>query len=171
MNVKKLCVLGVLSGLTLSLWAAEAAIPPPVPLPGVRLGLSNIFILLTLRLYGRREAALVLGAKTVLGAAMAGTAMSFLYSLAGGVLAWCVMALLSPRVSPRMLWSLSAYAAVAHGLGQLGVARLLLGSSGVWWYLPALLIAGLIAGTFTGLCAGFALPHLRRILRLPEDRS
>ena len=166
MKTKKLCVLALLSAVALSIWAAEGLIPPIVPLPGIRLGLANILLLLTLYLYGRRETALVLTVRLVLGAALAGTLMSFLYSLAGGLLAFAVMALLKPRVRETKVWALSAYAAVAHNLGQLLCARLLLGTPGIWWYLPALMLSGILTGLFTGFCARFALPLLRKALRL-----
>ena len=163
MKTKKLCILALLSAVSLSIWAAEGLIPPIVPLPGIRLGLANILLLLTLYLYGRRETGLVLLVRLILGAALSGTLMSFLYSLAGGLLAFGVMCLLKPLVRETRVWALSAYAAVAHNLGQLLMARLLLGTSGVWWYLPALLLSGILTGLFTGFCARFALPLLRRI--------
>ncbi|MBR5700984.1 MAG: Gx transporter family protein, partial [Oscillospiraceae bacterium] len=96
MKTKKLCILALLSAVALSIWAAEGLIPPIVPLPGIRLGLANIILLLTLYLYGRRGTCLVLAVRLILGAALAGTLMSFLYSLAGGVLAFAVMGLLKP---------------------------------------------------------------------------
>ena len=139
MKTKKLCILALFSAIALSIWAAEGLIPPIVPLPGIRLGLANILLLLTLYLYGRRETALVLTVRLVLGAALAGTLLSFLYSLAGALLAFGVMALLKPR------------------------ARLLLGTPGIWWYLPALMLSGILTGLFTGFCARFALPPLRRL--------
>lgn len=170
MKTKKLCILALLSAVALSIWAAEGLIPPIVPLPGIRLGLANILLLLTLYLYGRRETALVLTVRLVLGAALAGTLMSFLYSLAGGLLAFAVMVLLKPRVRETRVWALSTYAAAAHNLGQLLCARLLLGTPGIWWYLPALLLSGILTGLFTGFCARFTLPRLRKALRLPEEK-
>lgn len=165
MKVRKLCILALFSAIALTIWAAEAVIPPPVPLPGVRLGLANIVLLLVLYLWDRRDAALVLAVRLILSAAIAGTLMSFLYSLAGGLLALAVMALLRDRVSDRRVWMLSAYAAAAHNLGQLLAARLILGAPGLWAYFPVLLLSGLVTGVFTGLCARYALPPLRRLLR------
>ena len=164
MKTKKLVLLALFSAIALTIWAAEALIPPPVPLPGVRLGLANIVLLLTLYLYGRRETALVLAVRLILGAALAGTVMSFLYSLAGGLLAYAVMALLRPRVKKKHIWMLSAYAAVAHNVGQILAARLILAAPGLWAYLPVLLLSGLVTGLFTGLCARFALPPLGKVL-------
>ncbi len=162
MKTRKLCILALLAAIALSIWAAEAAIPPIVPLPGIRLGLANVVTLLTLYLYGRREAAAVLAVRLILGAALAGTLMSFLYSLAGGLFALGVMALLRPRVGEKQVWMLSAYAATAHNLGQLLAARLVMGTPGLWWYLPPLLLSGVLTGVFTGLCARFVLPVLKK---------
>jgi heptaprenyl diphosphate synthase len=162
MKTRKLCILALLAAIALSIWAAEAAIPPIVPLPGIRLGLANVVTLLTLYLYGRREAAAVLAVRLILGAALAGTLMSFLYSLAGGLFALGVMALLRPRVGEKRVWMLSAYAAAAHNIGQLLAARLVMGTPGLWWYLPPLLLSGVLTGAFTGLCARFVLPVLKK---------
>ena len=170
MKTKKLCILALLSAIALSIWAAEGLIPPIVPLPGIRLGLANIILLLTLYCYGRRETGLVLAVRLILGAALAGTLMSFLYSLAGGIMAFAVMSLLRPRVRETRVWALSAYAALAHNLGQLLTARLVLGTPGIWWYLPALMLSGILTGLFTGFCARFALPVLRKIPGLPGGK-
>lgn len=169
MKTKKLCILALLSAAALGIWTAEGLIPPIVPLPGIRLGLANILLLLTLYLYGRRETGLVLTVRLILGALLAGTFMSFLYSLAGGLLAFSVMCLLRPRVREKRVWALSAYAATAHNLGQLLAARLLLGTPGIWWYLPALMLSGILTGLFTGFCARYALPLLRRALGLSSS--
>ena len=106
MKTKKLCILALLSAIALSIWAAEGLIPPVVPLPGIRLGLANIILLMTLYLSGRGETGLVFAVRLVLGAALAGTLMSFLYSLAGGLLSYAVMCLLKPRVRETRIWAI-----------------------------------------------------------------
>lgn len=164
MSVKKLARLALLAAAALILFAAEAQLPPPVPIPGVKLGLSNVFVLLALSLYGRREAALVLALKTLLGAAVAGTLLSFAYSAAGGLCCFTLMALLKGRVTEKQLWFLSAAGALGHNFGQLALAVLLLGAPGLWWYAPVLVLSGVVTGVFTGLCARAALPPLRKTL-------
>lgn len=152
MKLKTICTLGLLSALALGIYALEGMLPPIVPVPGIKPGLSNIMILVTLRLFGKKEAGAVLCVKTVLGAAIAGTLMSFLYSAAGSLCAYAVMLLLEGAAGKR-LWLLSAYGAAAHNTAQLAVARVVLGAEGLIWYLPVLLISGVITGIFTGLCA------------------
>ena len=161
MKLKTLCTLSLITALALGVYALEAQLPPIVPIPGIKAGLSNIMILLTLYCFGKREAGLVLLLKTVLGAALAGTLLSFFYSAAGGACAYAVMLLLRRHTGKR-LWLLSAYGAAAHNFAQLAVARAVLGAKGIWWYLPVLLVSGIVTGCFTGLCAGFACRSLKR---------
>ena len=162
MKTKKLTMLGLLSALSLILFVLELRLPALIPVPGVKPGLSNIVVLVALFAYDRKSAAAVLFVKTVLGAVFAGSMLRFLYSLAGGVCCFAAAAALKGAVSEKQVWFLSALAACAHNFGQLLTARLVLGTPQVWWYAPILALAGVIAGVFTGFCARFALPVLRK---------
>lgn len=166
MNVKKLCMLALLTAAALVIFVAEAQIPPIIAVPGVKLGLSNIIVLLTMYVYGRREGAVVLGLKTVLGSIFGGQLMSFFYSAAGGLLCMAVMALLKGILTEKQIWATSAFGAAAHNIGQLIVAIAILGTEKLVWYLPVLLASGIITGLFTGLCAQSALPRLRKAMKL-----
>ncbi len=165
MNIKKLCTLALLTAAALVIFVAEAQIPPVIAVPGVKLGLSNIIVLLTMYLYGRREAAAVLGLKVVLGSIFGGQLMSFFYSAAGGLLCLAVMALLKKPLGEKQIWATSAFGAVAHNIGQLIVAIGILGTEKLVWYFPVLLASGIITGLFAGLCAQLALPRLRAALK------
>ncbi len=166
MNVRKLCTLALLTAAALVIFVAEAQIPPVIAVPGVKLGLSNIIVLLTMYLYGRREGAIVLGLKIVLGSVFAGQLMSFFYSAAGGLLCMAVMALLKGILTEKQIWATSAFGAAAHNIGQLIVAIAILGTEKLVWYLPVLLASGVITGLFTGLCSQITLPRLRKAIKL-----
>ena len=166
MNVRKLCTLALLTAAALVIFVAEAQIPPIIAVPGVKLGLSNIIVLLTMYIYGRREGAVVLGLKIVLGSIFAGQLMSFFYSAAGGLLCLGVMSLLKGMLTEKQIWATSAFGAAAHNIGQLIVAIAILGTEKLVWYLPVLLASGIITGLFTGLCTQITLPRLRRAMKL-----
>ena len=166
MNVKKLCTLALLTAAALVIFVAEAQIPPVIAVPGVKLGLSNIIVLLTMYIYGRREGAVVLGLKIVLGSIFSGQLMSFFYSAAGGLLCLGVMSLLKGMLTEKQIWATSAFGAAAHNIGQLIVAIAILGTDKLVWYLPVLLASGIITGVFTGLCAQVTLPRLRKAMKL-----
>lgn len=164
MNARKLCTLALLTAAALVIFTAEAQIPPIIAVPGVKLGLSNIIVLLTMYIYGRREAAAVLGLKIVLGSIFAGQLMSFFYSAAGGILCLVLMSLLKGVFTEKQIWATSAFGAVAHNIGQMLVAVFVLGTEKLLWYLPVLIASGVVTGVFTGLCAQAALPRLRRAM-------
>lgn len=166
MKVKKLCILALLTAVALVIFVAEAQIPPVIAVPGVKLGLSNIIVLLTMYIYGRREAAAVLGLKIILGSIFSGQLMSFFYSAAGGVLAFAVLALLKGILTEKQIWAASAFGAAAHNIGQLVVAIAILGTDKLAWYLPVLLFSGIVTGLFTGFCAQICLPRLRKAVKL-----
>ena len=166
MKTKKLTTLALLAAAALVIFVVEAQIPPPVAIPGVKLGLSNVIILLTLYLFGRREAAAVMAVKVLLGSVFTGQMVSFLYSAAGGCLCLLVLALLRGLLTEKQIWAASAFGAVAHNLAQIAVAAAMLGTEKLFWYFPVLVISGLLTGLFTGLCAQLALPRLRRGLKL-----
>ena len=58
------------------------------------------------------------------------------------------------------------YAAVAHNLGQLAVAIAVMGTTAIGYYLPVLLISGVITGAFTGFCGQFTYARLAKSLQI-----
>ena len=89
--------------------------------------------------------------------------MTLLYSLGGGLLAWAAMLMLKKLLTREQIWLCSPVAAVFHNIGQLLVAAAFLKTWAVMAYLPYLLLAGIAAGLFTGLCAQFLIRHLERL--------
>lgn len=164
MSVKKLTLLALFTTISLAIYAAESAIPPLVPLPGIKLGLANVVTLILLRHFSLRDAAIVLSVRIGLSALLFGQALSLLYSLAGGFLSLLVMAFLMRLLSKRMLFLSGAMGGLAHNMAQLMTALAVTSTPGVLAYLPFLVLSGGLAGLFTGLCAQAAgrylTPHL-----------
>ena len=119
MSTKKLTLLAMFATISLAIYAAESAIPPLVPLPGVKLGLANVVTLILLRHFSLRDAAIVLSARIGLSALLFGQALSLLYSLAGGVLSLLVMALVMKLLCKRMVFLTGAMGGLAHNMAQL----------------------------------------------------
>lgn len=167
MTVKKLTALALFTTLSLAIYAVESAIPPLIPIPGIKLGLSNIITLLLLRHYSLQDAALVLAARIFLSALLFGQFLSLLYSLSGGLLSLLAMYLLCRLLQNRYLFLTGAMGGFTHNLGQLLVAYLITATPGVLAYLPYLVISGLLTGLFTGFCAMFSgkylLPHIKKL--------
>ncbi len=160
---KRLTTLALLTAIALTIFLAEAQLPPLVPVPGVKLGLANIVTVCAVFALGARDALLILCARVFLGAVFSGQMMTLLYSGAGGLLAWAVMVLLFRLLTRKQLWLCSPVAAVFHNLGQLLAAAAVMRTWAVLAYLPYLLLSGIITGLFTGLCAQFLLARLEGI--------
>ena len=155
MKIRKLTTMALLCAIALTIHMVEAQIPPIVPLPGVKIGLANIVTVFAVFSLGPGEAAMILAGRIFLGAVFAGNFSSILYSAAGGVCAILVTILLRRIVTKKQLWVAGSLGAVAHSIGQVAAASLLMGSMGVLVYLPVLAAVSVVTGFCTGLCAQF----------------
>ncbi len=161
MKVKKLTFMAVLLAAALTVFVAEAQLPPPVPIPGVKLGLANVVTLAAIVWLGRKEAAAVLFLRIIIGSIFAGQAVSFIYSAAGGLVCFCVMAAVFPLMGKERLWAVSVLGAVGHNVGQIAAAAFVMSVWQVVVYLPVLIASGIITGAFTGLAAQLVIKRVR----------
>lgn len=153
---KKIAVLAMMTGFGLIMFMVESLFPPMF-FPGAKMGLSNIFSLLTLVIYGLPEALIVVIARTVLGSLFAGNASLLLYSLTAGVASVIVSRLLMfafPKVS---LLAVSVVSAVVHNTVQLLVYCALTQTALIFSYLPYLALLGVLAGVIVGLAVIFTV--------------
>lgn len=162
-KTKKLVLTAVLAAAALCIFVLEAQIPAPLPIPGVKLGLANVITLTAMALLGRKQALAVLLVRLLLGSMFTGGFSALLYSVAGGVLAYAVMAVLIGVFPDKLLWVVSVLAAIAHNVGQLVCAVLVTGTPSLFWYGPALLVAAILTGAFTGAAACFLLRALKKL--------
>jgi heptaprenyl diphosphate synthase len=164
-KTKRLTLLSLLTAMALALHVLEALLPPLTAIPGVKPGLANIMTLVTMALLGPGDALAVLLARVVLGSLIAGQVTAIGYSLAGGLPAYALLLALYRRFPRRQLWVLSVLCAIVHNLGQIALAVLVTGTAAIVWYLPVLLISGILAGAFTGALAQLVLSRLSYIRR------
>lgn len=159
----RLARLGMLTAAALILYVIELQLPSPVPIPGVKLGLANIFTVAAVYCFSAREACVMLTVRVVLGAIFAGNLSSLLFSASGAALCLAGMLVLSKILPLKYIWLCSIFGALLHNTGQMGMAVFIMKSAGVLAYLPILLATGCITGLFTGLCAQFMVKRLHQI--------
>lgn len=163
-KTKRLSLMAMLTAASLIIFIVEAQIPPIVPVPGVKLGLANIITLTAMVILGRREAGLILLCRIALGSVYSGGVSGFLFSIAGGVLAYAVMCLLLNAFRGKLIWVLSIFGAVGHNVGQLAVALMITGTPQIaLYYGPALMAAGIATGAFTGFGAMYLIKALEKL--------
>lgn len=137
---------------------------PVVGIPGVKLGLANLVVLVTLYLLRPRDALAISCLRILLVGFTFGSPASMLYSLAGGLVSLGVM-VLCRRTEKFSLLGVSIAGGVSHNLAQLAVAAAVLRTPQIAWYLPVLLLSGMLTGALIGVAVRLCLPKLRRFTR------
>lgn len=148
----KIAYWGVFLALALVCSYVESLIPISFGIPGVKLGLTNIVVILMLYTIGAKDAILISVLRIILAGFMFGNAFSIIYSLAGGILSFVVMLLLKNTGKLKIL-SISTAGGISHNVGQLIVAALVVENYNILFYVPVLIIAGIITGFLIGLLA------------------
>lgn len=153
---------GVFTALALIFSYVETLIPFHIGIPGVKLGLANLIIVIALYKMSLKETYLLSVVRVVLSGFIFGNYFSIIYSLAGGLLSLTVMALLRKRGGFSIL-GISIAGGVCHNIGQLAIAMVVVETFSVIYYIPVLLIAGLATGLLIGIAADGMLKRLINI--------
>lgn len=159
MRTQRLTLLALLTSVGLAIHVFEAILPPPLPLPGAKLGLANIVTLIALTHFSRHDALKVLLARIFLAGLFGGQLVSLMMSLAGGLSCYAA-SVVALRRAPLGLRTLSVIGAVAHNLGQLAMAAFIMHTAGIIFYLPFLLLMAIPAGLLTATAAELLIKHL-----------
>lgn len=144
--------MGVFLALALICSYVESLIPISFGIPGVKLGLTNIVVVLMLYCIGAKEALAVSVCRIVLAGFLFGNLFSILYSLAGGLLSFFIMWAVK-RTGKLGILPVSVCGGIFHNIGQLAVAALVVENYNVFYYLPVLLLAGAATGLAIGVVA------------------
>lgn len=138
-----------------------ALIPINFGVPGIKLGIANLIVVIGLFFLPPAEVLMISIARILLMGYLFGNGMSILYSLAGGLLSFFVMLLLK-KIKGFSMTGVSIAGAVAHNVAQICVAAYVVQNTKLFYYLPVLLIAGVITGTLIGILSGriFLAIHL-----------
>ena len=153
---------GVFTALAHIFSYVETLIPISFGIPGVKLGLANLVIVIALYKIRPGEALLLSVTRVALAGFIFGNYFSIIYSLAGGLLSLAVMAFLKKEGGFSVI-GVSIAGGVSHNVGQLIVAMLVVETFSVIYYVPVLLAAGAITGFFIGILAEQMLRRLRNI--------
>ena len=163
MKTKRLTRAALLTAIALTIFMVEAQLPALAPVPGIKLGLANIVTVYAMFLLGPADTLAILLCRVFLGSLFAGQLMTLFYSLGGSLACYGVMLVLRKLVTERQIWVCGILGAMAHNIGQICVAIGITRTPGLLYYLPALMVSGILTGCFTGLCAQFLVCRMERI--------
>lgn len=164
-KLNKIIFLSLLTSIGLALSVLESAIPLPIPIPGAKLGLSNMVILVSLVIFGFKEAFVVGVLKSIVLVLITGSVSSLIYSLSGSILSCIIMFIVYKYFSRFFsLIGVSIFGAVAHNVAQVSVAAAMMYNLRIYSYLPILLLMSLFTGYFVGLSSIYISKSLKKNL-------
>ena len=158
----KVAVFGVFTSLDLILSYVELLIPINFGIPGMKLGLANLLVVILLYKGCPRDALLLSVIRILLSGLIFGNMFSIFYSLGGGLLSLAVMVFLK-KTGQFTVAGISIGGGASHNVGQLLVAMFVVQTYQVGYYLPVLLIAGVITGAVIGILSAEVLKRTQSI--------
>ena len=138
-------------------------LPSLTPIPGVKLGLANIITVYAIFILSPLDTLIILLCRIFLGSIFSGNMSILLYSLSGGILCYLAMIISKKFLSLENIWICSIIGAIAHNIGQVLIAIFITKTTSLAFYLPVLLLSGIIAGMFTGLTSQYLISKLNII--------
>ena len=149
---------GLLFALAMALSFVEGTLVIPGLMPGMKLGLANIVVMYALFFMGGKQALVLDLLKALFVFLVSGWTAGFL-SLCGGLFSLLVMWVLYYHFPVQPTWFiLSVCGALAHNVGQLLGASVILSSAMSLYYAPVMLVFGLIMGSLTSITLRALLP-------------
>lgn len=155
-TAKAVATCGVMTALAIVFGYIEHLIPMPFGIYGLKLGLANLAIVITLYALNSYYALSINATRIILCSILFGSFTSFWYSLVGGALSFAIMILIK-KTKKFSVIGVSVCGAITHNLGQIAVAMILTEEFRVAIYLPILLITGAITGTLIGMISTLIL--------------
>ncbi|MCR4996917.1 MAG: Gx transporter family protein [Butyrivibrio sp.] len=152
-KTNKIALYGVLTTLAIILGYVEMQLPAFFAVPGIKLGLTNIVVVVALYSLGDKSSLFINFVRIAIVSMLFGTLMAFIFSAVGGILSTTVMILLKKtgKFSPI---GVSAVGGVSHNIGQIIVAMFVTGTTNIAWYLAILWITGTVSGVLVGFIGG-----------------
>mgnify|MGYP000227615003 CR=1 FL=1 len=161
MSAKKTAFYGMFLALALVAGYIEQLIPINLGIPGVKLGLANMLLLY---IVGVPAACLISVLRILLSGFLFGSGFAMVYSAAGAAMSMLVMALLK-KTKKFSSVGVSVAGGIFHNVGQIIVAMIILETKALAYYLPILILSGLVAGILIGILSGILIKRLNPIIK------
>ena len=161
MDYKKIPYYGLFAALAILMGYVEMIIPVPIPIPGVKLGLANVIIIIMMYFMDTKSAFFISVVRVLLSGLLFAGLAGLLYSLSGALCSFLAMALLK-KTERFSIIGVSLSGGVFHNVGQIVVAALMVENVKMAYYLPFLLVSGVVTGILIGIVAKTALGYLKR---------
>lgn len=161
-KIKQIAMMAILIALSFVLSYVDSLIVLPFGIPGIKLGIANIAIIYTLYKIGAKEAIVVSILRLVLSSILFGSVLTFLYSLVGAVLSLSLMIILKKYTNLALI-TISISGAILHNIGQIIVAVIVMATKEIVFYLPILIITGILSGIGVGILSVLTIKYTKNL--------
>lgn len=159
-KTRTVALCGVMTALAMIFSYVESLIPIPIPVYGVKLGVANIAIITVMYAIGEKEALIINCIRITLTALLFGNLNSFIFSMSGGLLSFVVMVLLK-KIKVFSMVGVSVAGGVFHNVGQIIAAIFIMDTGAIIYYLPVLIVAGVITGIVIGIVSALVAKRVK----------
>lgn len=163
MSNKRIAFLGLFVALAFVLSYIEYLLPLNIGIPGAKIGIANLAVMVTLYTVGEKSAIALSVVRVVLVGLTFGNISMMMYSLAGATLSLLVM-LIAKRIGKLSMTGVSVLGGVFHNIGQIIVAMLVLETESLFYYLPFLIVVGTITGVVIGIVSNLITVRVKKVL-------
>ena len=160
---KRVAISALFASLALIFSYIEAIIPAAPGIPGIKLGIANLVVIIAMYRLDSRYALTINLIRIFLAGFMFSGLYGAIYSLCGCILSFAVMCLLKKSDAFSVV-GVSMGGGVAHNIGQLSIAAILVSSPQIFYYLPVLIISGTVSGILIGWLGWILLEHIPKRL-------
>ena len=158
----KLVYIALMTAAALILSYVESLIPFDFGIAGIKLGLANAATVTVLYLFDAKTAACVSASRILLSSLLFGTWVSLIYSAVGGAVSFFGM-LLFKNTNKFGIIGVSAVGGVMHNVGQVLTAVCILETIRLTYYIPILVISGVLTGVIIGFISGLLIKRLPNV--------
>ena len=160
MSSKKIAYCGLLTTVALLLSYVERMLAIPMIVPGMKLGLANVAILIALYILDNKTAFIISILRILISALLFTGFASFLYSASGALLSFVVM-VLCKKTNIFSMIAISILGGISHNIGQIIVACLIVENIRLLYYMPFLITLGTASGFVTGIVGDKAVYYIK----------
>lgn len=163
MKSKLIASYGLFIALAFIFSYIESLVPIPFPVPGIKLGLANLVVIIAIYGIGAKEAFVLSMIRILLVGFTFRDPSTLIFSFAGGILSWLSM-LVFIKIKLFSMVGVSIIGGIAHNIGQIIVAILYVNNTSLIYYLPLLMISGVVSGTLIGILGAIIIKRLNKFL-------
>lgn len=160
----KIAIIGMLTALAMVLGYVETLIPINLGIPGMKLGLANLIVIIAFYLFDVKMGVIVSLLRIVLIAMTFGSISMMFYSISGAALSLIGM-ILAKQIKSFSMVGISIIGGIMHNIGQIICASLVVRTNGVFTYLPVLMIAGVVSGMLIGIAASLVIVRVKPYIK------